>query len=86
MSTDGTRTRRRYAFIDWTLTADTEAGLRFVAKCMDCGESCTDTSSSDEAQVWCLKHAGLTGDRTFELIATQAFTAAPTEELSATRC
>ncbi|MGW2628259.1 hypothetical protein ACWC2K_02840 [Streptomyces chattanoogensis] len=38
-------------------------------------ERCADTASADEAQGWCLKHAGLTGDRCFAMKGSQFFTA-----------
>ncbi|MEV0371172.1 hypothetical protein AB0I10_15300 [Streptomyces sp. NPDC050636] len=67
--------RARYRFAEWTLAADSEVSLRFVGECLDCGERCVDTASADEAQWWCLKHAGLTGDRRFEMKGFQFFTA-----------
>ncbi|MFF4952660.1 hypothetical protein [Streptomyces chattanoogensis] len=65
--------RARYRFAEWTLAADAEA--RFAGECLDCGERCADTASADEAQGWCLKHAGLTGDRCFAMKGSQFFTA-----------
>ncbi|MGW2629281.1 DUF7848 domain-containing protein [Streptomyces chattanoogensis] len=65
--------RARYRFAEWTLAADSDAG--FVGECLDCGECCGDTASADDAQGWCLKHAGLTGDRRFAMKGFQFFTA-----------
>ncbi|MFG2285148.1 hypothetical protein ACGFOU_03610 [Streptomyces sp. NPDC048595] len=65
--------RARYRFAEWTLAAHSE--VRFIGECLDCGERCVDTESADEAQGWCLKHAGLTGDRRFEMRGFQLFTA-----------
>jgi hypothetical protein len=78
MSTGNGTARGRFRFAEWTLTADTELGLRYHAKCRDCGAKCIDTYSPDDAQLWCLKHAGRTGDTSFELFACQFFEAAPT--------
>ena len=71
--------KARYGFAQWTLSADPVLGLRYVGRCLDCGAFCVDTASPEEAQDWCLKHAGATGDIGFELTASQLFTARMTD-------
>lgn len=64
-----------YRFAEWTLKADKEATVRHVGKCLACSERCIDTAAGDDAQLWCLKHAGATGHSDYELKAFQFFTA-----------
>ncbi len=53
--------------------------VRHVGKCLTCGERSADTADPDAAQVWCLKHAGLTRHSGYELAAFQCFNAAMTD-------
>ncbi|NUK08366.1 hypothetical protein HRW18_10140 [Streptomyces lunaelactis] len=39
------------------------------------------TTSADDAQLWCLKHAGMSGDKHFKLTAFQPFDALPSAAL-----
>ncbi|MGW2562585.1 DUF7848 domain-containing protein [Streptomyces sp. NPDC001514] len=78
MSAGNGTARGRFRFAEWTLTADAELGLRHYAECRNCGAKSVDTADPDDAQVWCLKHAGLTGHTSFEMTAFQLFEAAPT--------
>ncbi|MEU3736553.1 hypothetical protein AB0E78_05710 [Streptomyces sp. NPDC032198] len=64
-----------YRFAEWTLKAEPEAAVRHVGKCLTCSEQCVDTAAGDDAQLWCLKHAGITGHGGYELSASQHFTA-----------
>jgi hypothetical protein len=79
MSSNGGLTRGRYRFAEWTLTAMPTMSVRYLAKCLSCGERSPDTATSDDAQVWCLKHAGVTGDTGYEMSAFQGFNAAMTD-------
>ncbi|MWA11581.1 hypothetical protein E5671_20765 [Streptomyces sp. BA2] len=54
-------------------------GVRHVGKCLACGEHSVDTAEPDEAQLWCLRHAGMTRHAGFELTAFQFFSAAITD-------
>ncbi|WP_442812418.1 DUF7848 domain-containing protein [Streptomyces sp. NBC_01210] len=73
--------RARYGFMDWTLLADPETGLRYAGECLDCGERSINGDSADDAQLWCLKHAGMSGDKRFKLTAFQSFDALPSGAL-----
>ncbi|MFF4604638.1 hypothetical protein ACFY12_18155 [Streptomyces sp. NPDC001339] len=53
--------------------------LRHVGKCLICAEFCVDTAAPDEAQDWCLKHAGATGHTHYEMAAFQYFDAILTD-------
>ncbi|ARF52999.1 hypothetical protein B1H19_01275 [Streptomyces gilvosporeus] len=74
--------RAHYRFAEWTLTAGADCSVRYVGTCLDCGEFCVDTASADAAQGWCLRHAGLTGDKRFEMRAFQYFSADMTDPLA----
>lgn len=74
MSADGL-SRGIYRFAEWTLKADSGAAVRYVGKCLTCSERCVDTATGDDAQLWCLQHAGITGHNGYELSAFQYFTA-----------
>ena len=69
--------RARYGFMAWTLMADSETGLRYMGECLDCGKRSAESDSSDDAQLWCLKHAGMSSDTRFRLTAFQSFRASP---------
>ncbi|MCX4665904.1 hypothetical protein OG453_04320 [Streptomyces sp. NBC_01381] len=71
----GGLSRGIYRFAEWTLKADPESAVRYVGKCLTCSERCADTAAGDDAQLWCLKHAGITGHGGYELWAFQYFTA-----------
>ncbi|MFE0739133.1 hypothetical protein [Streptomyces sp. NPDC058855] len=70
--------RVRYRFAQWTLRAITPMSVRHGGLCMWCGERSNDTTDPDTAQLWCLKHAGLTGHTDYELSAFQYFNATMT--------
>lgn len=63
--------RRRYRFAEWTLTTVPTMAVRHFGKCLTCGQRSAGTAEPDEAQVWCLKHAGLTHHSGYELSASQ---------------
>ncbi|GGV66834.1 hypothetical protein GCM10010277_74950 [Streptomyces longisporoflavus] len=69
----------RYRQILWTLTAIPAIDARHVGKCLTCSDRSVDTADPDEAQMWCLKHAGLTRHTGYELSAFQLFNAAITD-------
>ncbi|MFE0102751.1 hypothetical protein [Streptomyces sp. NPDC059009] len=71
-------TRGRYRFADWTLSAITGMAARYVGKCLACGARCADTAEADDAQVWCLKHAGATRHTGYEVSGFQYFNASMT--------
>lgn len=70
--------RARYRFAEWTLSAMPDVAVRYFGKCLTCGERSVDTAEADDAQVWCLKHAGATHHSAYELSAFQYFDAAMT--------
>ncbi|UQA94789.1 hypothetical protein K9S39_25630 [Streptomyces halobius] len=51
--------------------------VRYVGTCLCCGERSAGTDNPDDAQLWCLKHAGATGDTGYELSTHSCFDAAP---------
>lgn len=71
--------RSTYRFTEWTLSAVPEAEIRYYAKCLQCFAKSIDTETPDEAQLWCLKHAGISACIRYELIAFQYFDARPTD-------
>ncbi|MFI9170805.1 DUF7848 domain-containing protein [Streptomyces lincolnensis] len=71
--------RARYRFAQWTLRAITTMAVRHFGLCLSCDERSTDTTDPDTAQLWCLKHAGLTGHTGYELSAFQHFNATMTD-------
>ena len=71
--------RGRYRPIEWTLTAMPAMSLRHVGTCLSCSEHSVDTADPDEAQLWCLKHAGMTRHTGYELSAFQFFNATITD-------
>ncbi|WP_455755154.1 DUF7848 domain-containing protein [Streptomyces luteogriseus] len=75
MREDNESMRRRYRFAEWALRVAPNMAVRHFGKCLTCGQRCTDTAEPDEAQVWCLKHAGLTHHSGYELSAFQYFNA-----------
>jgi hypothetical protein len=79
MSVGNGNTLRRYRFTDWTLTVMPNMAVRHFGKCLTCGERSADTAEPDDAQVWCLKHAGLTHHSGYELSAFQYFNATMTD-------
>ncbi|MGB8942027.1 MAG: hypothetical protein WCD21_17585 [Streptomyces sp.] len=72
-------TRGRYVTLEWTLAAIPAAAVRHVGKCLACSEHSVDTADPDEAQLWCLKHAGMTRHTGYELSAFQFFSATITD-------
>ncbi|MEV5877937.1 hypothetical protein AB0L75_27685 [Streptomyces sp. NPDC052101] len=79
MNTGNGNSRRRYRFAQWTLAAMPAMAVRHFGKCLTCGERSADTADPDDAQVWCLKHAGLTHHSGYELSAFQYFNATMTD-------
>ncbi|MEV2252402.1 hypothetical protein AB0I94_17775 [Streptomyces sp. NPDC050147] len=71
----GRPSRGVYRFAEWTLKADQGTTMRYVGKCLTCSERYVDTATAEHAQLWCLKHAGITGHDSYELSAFQYFTA-----------
>ncbi|MEU6989754.1 hypothetical protein ABZ953_03710 [Streptomyces sp. NPDC046465] len=69
----------RYVPLEWTLAAVPEMTVRHVGKCLVCGHHSLDTADPDEAQLWCLKHAGITHHSGYELSAFQFFSATITD-------
>ncbi|MEV6757284.1 hypothetical protein [Streptomyces sp. NPDC051214] len=79
MSADDGQNRGQYRHIEWTLSAVPTMDLRHLGKCLTCGERSTDSAVADDAQLWCLKHAGRTQHRSYELSAFQYFNAMITD-------
>jgi hypothetical protein len=75
MSPGNGTSRGRFRLARWTLTAETELGLRHFGECRECWEKSVDTADPGEAQLWCLRHAGVSGHTSFELFAFQFFEA-----------
>ncbi|MFE0100078.1 hypothetical protein [Streptomyces sp. NPDC059009] len=71
--------RARYRFAEWRLSAMPTMAVRHFGKCLTCGERSADTADADVAQVWCLRHAGLTRHSGYELSAFQYFNASMTD-------
>ncbi|MEV8319479.1 hypothetical protein AB0Q95_35510 [Streptomyces sp. NPDC059900] len=65
--------------LEWTLAAMPGSVVRHVGKCLGCSDHSVDSADPDAAQLWCLRHAGLTGHRGFELSAFQFFSAEITD-------
>ncbi|MFG2503340.1 hypothetical protein ACGFSB_34670 [Streptomyces sp. NPDC048441] len=78
MSEVGT-TRGRYVPLEWTLAAMPAMGVRHVGKCLACSDHSVDTADPDEAQLWCLRHAGMRHHTGYELTAFQFFSATITD-------
>lgn len=72
-------TRGRFVPLEWTLAAMPGVAVRHVGKCLVCSEHSVDSADPDEAQLWCLRHAGITRHTGFELTAFQFFGAAITD-------
>ncbi|MFE0106764.1 hypothetical protein [Streptomyces sp. NPDC059009] len=70
--------RARYQMAMWRLIGHRDV-LTFTGACRtpECGQDSTPRTSPQEAQEWCLGHAGLTGHRHYDLTTTQMFTATP---------
>ncbi|WJV48357.1 DUF7848 domain-containing protein [Streptomyces flavofungini] len=75
MSGTGGIARGRYGFAEWALTAAEGMAVRYAGKCLSCGERSPDVLESDDAQLWCLKHAGAVRHSGFEVSAFQYFDA-----------
>jgi hypothetical protein len=75
MSADGKIVRGIYRFANWALTPAPDEPARYVAKCLTCGRRSMKTEDADEAQLWCLKHAGATRHSDFELSASRRYEA-----------
>lgn len=76
---EGRVTRGRYVPLEWTLAAMPAVAVRHVGKCLACGEHSVDTADPKEAQLWCLKHAGMRHHSGYELSAFQFFSAMITD-------
>lgn len=68
--------KARYRFMEWRLTANPDA-VGFTGRCVECGDASAAAPIPDEVQVWCLKHAGVSGHRVYELATVQMFAAEP---------
>ncbi|GAA3151106.1 hypothetical protein ACFQ0X_20960 [Streptomyces rectiviolaceus] len=79
MSADSSLHRGRYRPIEWTLSAIPTMVVRHVGRCLSCGERSADTVDPDDAQLWCLRHAGMTQHSSYELSAFQYFNATITD-------
>ncbi|KOT58978.1 MULTISPECIES: DUF7848 domain-containing protein [Streptomyces] len=77
--------RSTYRFTEWALSAIPGAEIRYYGKCLECFAQSTDTEVPDEAQLWCLKHAGLSRCTRYEVHAFQHFDARPTDSPAAVR-
>ncbi|MFH9067790.1 hypothetical protein [Streptomyces alboflavus] len=75
MSGRGGIARGRYGFAEWTLTTVEGMAVRYAGKCLSCGERSPDVFEADDAQLWCLKHAGSVRHSGFEVSAFQYFDA-----------
>ncbi|GAU68536.1 hypothetical protein SSP35_08_00300 [Streptomyces sp. NBRC 110611] len=71
--------RARYRFLKWKLSAVPGMAARHLGKCLICGQHSVDTPDADDAQTWCLKHAGATRHGVYEVSAFQYFDAALTD-------
>ncbi|MFG2500248.1 hypothetical protein ACGFSB_18800 [Streptomyces sp. NPDC048441] len=76
---EGGVARGRYVPLEWTLAAMPAVGVRHVGTCLVCSGHSVDTVDPDEAQLWCLKHAGMTRHTGYELTAFQFFSATITD-------
>ncbi|MEU4848557.1 hypothetical protein [Streptomyces gilvosporeus] len=65
----------RLRFVERTLAAMPAMPVRYLGTCLSCQERSPDTADPDEAQLWCLQHAGTTGDSGYELSAFLYFNA-----------
>ncbi|MER5259167.1 MULTISPECIES: hypothetical protein [unclassified Streptomyces] len=65
--------------LEWTLAAMPGSDVRHVGTCLACSERSVDSADPGEAQLWCLRHAGLTRHTGFELTAFQFFSAVITD-------
>ncbi|MEU7204388.1 hypothetical protein [Streptomyces sp. NPDC045470] len=74
--------RSPYRFTEWTLSAVPGAEIRYYGKCLECFAQSTDSEASDDAQLWCLKHAGLSRCTRYEVVAFQYFDAHPADSLT----
>ncbi|MFE9558840.1 hypothetical protein ACFYOD_35960 [Streptomyces sp. NPDC006703] len=68
--------KARYRFKKWRLTANPDV-VGFTGKCTWCPQTSFTVPLPDEAQLWCLQHAGATGHKVYELATVQMFTATP---------
>ncbi|MGW6318942.1 DUF7848 domain-containing protein [Streptomyces sp. NPDC055099] len=71
--------RGRFVLLEWTLAAMPGSAVRHVGKCLVCSEHSVDSAEPDEAQLWCLRHAGTTRHSGYELTEFQFFTATLTD-------
>ncbi|MFD9859877.1 hypothetical protein ACFWZB_11655 [Streptomyces alboflavus] len=67
------------------LTAAEGMTVRYAGKCLSCGERSPDAFAPDEAQLWCLKHAGTVRHSGFEVSAFQYFDAEMVDPDAASR-
>ncbi|WP_165985444.1 hypothetical protein [Streptomyces sp. YIM 98790] len=73
-----TRTVMRY--VNWTLTADTDAEPpSHTAECTTCAETSPPSPSRDAPELWCLRHAGRTRHPTYRYTITGHLRATPAE-------
>lgn len=68
------RSVMRYA--DWMLSTDRQgSGPVYEAECTTCGESSEAAETKDEPELWCLRHAGVSGHTGYRGITTAFFRA-----------
>ncbi|MEV0527067.1 hypothetical protein AB0I66_26905 [Streptomyces sp. NPDC050439] len=79
MSEDSALDRGRYRPIEWTLSAVPAMSVHHIGKCLACSQRSVDTADPDDAQLWCLRHAGMTRHSDYELSAFQYFNATITD-------
>ncbi|MER6051104.1 hypothetical protein ABT168_27245 [Streptomyces sp. NPDC001793] len=69
-----------WQFADWDLNVDTSAsGSIYQHQCMTCGEKSGVAATAEGPDVWCLRHAGLTGHTDFRGAVTTFFRASLAE-------
>lgn len=62
---------RVFRFADWSLSPDTSgSGPIFVSECTTCGLASESADEPEGPEIWCLKHAGLTGHTGYRNIIT----------------
>ncbi|WP_138355264.1 MULTISPECIES: DUF7848 domain-containing protein [Streptomyces] len=72
--------RAVYRYTDWSLATDTTAsGPIYAAECTSCGEASAAADEQEGPEVWCLRHAGLTGHTGFRGVITSFFRASLVE-------
>lgn len=72
--------RSVFRFAEWTLSPDASYNSPlYSSACSTCGAASERTEDKEAAELWCLKHAGLTAHTEFRGIITTFFRAALAE-------